>query len=356
MSREQDTAGLAGSTGQAAGGTGRPCGAGHRMAAEIAQAVAAFGAAATADHRRAVAALDLGERRAVYTVARGSSDAAANILSYEIMREAGRPVTSLPPSVFSLGQGVDLSGAAALIISQSGASDDLVRTARGARARGGAVVAITNVPGSPVEGVADVTIPIGAGPELAVPATKSVIGSVGAGMALLAAFVPGYGARASAEAFAALEGVAHPRAAHLQSQLLRARHVFVVGRDTGYGAAQEVALKLKECCAIHAEAYSSSEVLHGPLQLATNPMLVVMLDTGLDAIQDSLDTAQARLTQAGGTVIRLRPADAGVTGLTPAAAAAALLALVYPVILSTALALGHDPDAPETLAKVTRTR
>ena len=325
---------------------------GRHMASETAQAPGVFA-------RAAVARVDnvFAGKRAIYTIARGSSDAAANILSYEFMRETGLPVTSLPPSVFSLGDGVAMAEAAALVISQSGGSEDLVRSVKGAKARGATVAAITNVPGSGVEQAADMTVAMNAGPELAVPATKSVIGSVAAGMALLSAMTPGYAARAnvSAQAIADLDGTTHPRASAVQSALLRARNVFVVGRDTGYGAAQEVALKLKECCAIHAEAYSSSEVLHGPLQLATNPLMVLMLDTGAAHIQDSLDEAEKRFQAAGQDVVRLRVSDVTDAELTPAAAAALLLYLTYPIILTTAVALGHDPDAPSTLAKVTVT-
>ena len=325
---------------------------GQHMARETAEAAGVFCAAAG---QAVTASLD--GVRAIYTVARGSSDAAANVLSYEIMRETGVPVTSLPPSVFSLGNGVRLDGAAALVISQSGASDDLVRTAKGAAAAGAQVLAVTNVPGSNIEAASDVTVPIGAGPELAVPATKTVVGSIAAGMALLGAWRPVYAARAAeaCASIAALDGVAHPRSAQIRAALLRARHVYVIGRDTGYGAAHEVALKLKECCALHAEAYSSSEVLHGPLQLATNPLFVLMLDTGAAHIQDSLDSAESRFRQAGCDVIRVRSSDVGAGPLTPAAAAALQLMLLYPVILDTALALGLDPDAPSTLAKVTQT-
>ena len=325
---------------------------GHLMAAEVAQAPAVF--------VRAVAqrvAVDLGGRRTFYTVARGSSDAAANILSYEFMRELGLPMTSLPPSVFSLGRGVDLGRAVALIVSQSGASEDLVRSARGAKAGGKLVIAITNAPASPIEAVADITVPIGAGPELAVPATKTVVGAIGAGMALLGALVPDYAGRAAAAAQSvlALNGVEHPQTAMLAAALARAQHIYVIGRDTGYGAAQEVALKLKETCALHAEAYSSSEVLHGPLELVTKPLLVLILDTEAAEIQQSLDTAEARFRTAGGMVHRIRPSDAGAQALTPAAAAAALLILIYPVILAVALALTLDPDRPATLSKVTQT-
>jgi len=322
------------------------------MARESADGMGVFCATA----RRPVAAVGLARARAIYTIARGSSDAAANILSYEMMRELGVPVTSLPPSVFSLGRGVRMDGAMALVVSQSGASDDLVRSARGAAAAGAQVLAITNQPGSPVEAAASVTIPINAGPEHAVPATKSMIGSIAAGMALLSAALPDY-ARRAGQSVAALEGLdtSHPAAADLQAALLRARHVYVIGRDTGFGAAQEIALKLKECCALHAEPYSASEVLHGPLQLATNPLLVVLLDTGAAEVQDSLDQAQARFQAIGCEVHRIRPSDIGAADLTPAAAAAVLLAMLYPVILSTALALGLDPDAPAKLSKVTQT-
>ena len=330
-----------------------PLDAGHHMRAEIAEAPGVFARSAL----QAVSAPPLSNLRGIYTVARGSSDAAANILSYEVMRETGLPMTSLPPSVFSLGRGVTLTGSAVLVVSQSGASEDLVRSAKGAKSAGAKVLALINAPRSPVEAFSDTLIPIGAGPELAVPATKSVIGAIAAGMALLGSLVPDYAPRAAASAstIAAMSGKSLPQTPALLSALLRASHVYVIGRDTGYGAAQELALKIKECCALHAEAYSSSEVLHGPLQLVTNPLLILILDTEQPDVQDSLNTAEARFRGAGGTVFRLRPSDVGAKGLTPAAAAAALLYLTYPLALQTALSLGHDPDRPATLSKVTQT-
>lgn len=323
---------------------------GALMAAESAQSMAVFARAAT----QAVTLPDMPDLRAIYTIARGSSDATANILSYEFMRELGLPMTSLPPSVFSLGNGVALQNTAALVISQSGASDDLVRSAKGAAAQGACVLSITNQPGSAVQSASHMTVPINAGPEHAVPATKTVIGSVAAGMALLHALLPDYDPAPSANA---LQDVTprHPNADILRAAFLRARHIYVIGRDTGYGAAHEIALKLKECCALHAEAYSSSEVLHGPLQLATNPLMVLILDTGAPHIQDSLNSAQARFHAVGCDVHRIRVKDVLQANLTPAAAAAFLLAMMYPIILDTALALGLNPDAPETLSKVTQT-
>lgn len=327
---------------------------GAHMRAEIAEAPAVFARAiAESVSEKAKKALSGVEFRALYTIARGSSDAAANILAYEFMRELGKPMTSLPPSVYSVGRGVSLADALAVVVSQSGASEDLVRSTQGARDTGATVVSITNHPGSPVENLAHVALPIGAGPELAVPATKTVIGSVAAGMALLSVLKPDYAPRAAASAKALLAAPhSHPQAARITAALTAASHVYVIGRDTGFGAAQELALKIKETCAVHAEAYSSSEVLHGPLQLATKPLLVLLLDTGQPEIQASLDTTEARFRAISGNVFRLR---AAAPDLTPAAAAALLLALTYPIVLDTALALGHDPDRPETLSKVTQT-
>lgn len=328
---------------------------GAHMRAEIAEAPGVF-ARRLAMAVPAQTLSNLPEFGAIYTIARGSSDAAANILSYEFMRELGKPMTSLPPSIFSVGHGVKMAHALAIVVSQSGASEDLLRSAQGARDSGASVIAITNQPDSPVEKVAHATLPIGAGPELAVPATKTVIGSIAAGMALLSALNPAYAARAKASAATiATANLTHPDAAKITQALTAASHVYIIGRDTGFGAAQELALKIKETCALHAEAYSSSEVLHGPLQLATNPLLVLILDTDQPDVQDSLNTAEQRFRAISGAVFRLRPSDIGATDLTPAAAAALLLCLTYPMVLATALALGHDPDRPATLSKVTQT-
>lgn len=108
---------------------------GAHMKAEIAEAPGVFARAlaesVSEQAEQALSKLDLGAVRALYTIARGSSDAAANILAYEFMRELGKPMTSLPPSVYSVGRGVSLADALAVVVSQSGASEDLVRSAQG---------------------------------------------------------------------------------------------------------------------------------------------------------------------------------------------------------------------------------
>ena len=95
-------------------------------------------------------------------------------------------------------------------------------------------------------------------------------------MNLLASLSPSYTPAAGRSAQLFPTDVDLPILDSMVSGLLRAQNVYVIGRAAGLGAAQEVALKLKECCALHAEAYSASEVLHGPLQLVTKPLTVLI--------------------------------------------------------------------------------
>ncbi|MGE4610380.1 MAG: SIS domain-containing protein [Paracoccaceae bacterium] len=331
--------------------------AGALMRSEIQEATAKFIAMVQRDLSPLLTTVDLANTRAIYTIARGSSDAAANIIAYEFMRELAIPVTTLPPSVFSLGSGVDMTGAIGMVISQSGASSDLVKVCAGMKAQGGNTIVLTNTAGSPASKIADVTIDIGAGPELAIPATKSVICTIAAGMALLAAVKPEYAenCKTAAQAMEIAQGRELPNQKALEVALIAADSVYVIGRGCGFGAAQEIALKLKECAALHAEAYSSSEVLHGPLQLATKPLTVVILDTGEQDTQESLDIAEGRFLKAGAKVFRYSTSDMGVSDITPAAAAAAMLYAFYPVVHDVTVAQGMDPDTPETLAKITDT-
>lgn len=326
------------------------------MRSEINEAPARFVAMLNRD----LSALDVKPimaSRAIYTIARGSSDAAANILSYAFMQALGKPMTTLPPSVFSLGNGIDMAGSTGLVISQSGASSDLVKTIDGVNKRGGQTIAITNTAASPASKIADISIDMGAGPELAIPATKSVICTIAAGMALLAKLVPDYAKEcvAATEAMASIEGKSLPVLEALVTALKNSDSVFVIGRGCGFGAAQEIALKFKECAALHAEAYSASEVLHGPLQLATKPLTVLILDTQEPEIQDSLNIAEARFRGINTPVFRVSPADLGAPKTSPASAAALLLYALYAVVHDLTLALGMNPDSPETLAKVTDT-
>ena len=123
----------------------------------------------------------------IATIARGSSDHATAFLKYAIEISAGIPVASIGPSITSIyGRELRLKGCAALSISQSGGSPDIVAMTRSAKKTGALTIALTNTPDSPLGRAADVTIDLLAGRELSVAATKSFISSIVAGLAILA--------------------------------------------------------------------------------------------------------------------------------------------------------------------------
>ena len=162
------------------------------MTAKILEAPEVFASNAIADNRLTLSVIAWSKKRAVYTIAYGSSDAVANILSYLFMCRIYILMMSLPPLIFSIYKVIQMNDAAGLVFSQSGASYDLVAFTKGIRKTNRKVIALTNQPESPEEDVAHLTLPINAGVERAVLATKSVIGSIAAGMWLLTAFAPTY--------------------------------------------------------------------------------------------------------------------------------------------------------------------
>ena len=206
---------------------------------------------------------------AVVTCARGSSDHAATYAKYVIETKAGLLVSSAAPSVSSVYAATQmLEGTLFIAISQSGASPDLVRTADAARQAGAFVVAIVNVTSSPLAAIADVVLPMHAGPEKSVAATKTYIASLTAILQLVAHWTE------DGELLTALETLPLNLSAAwacdwapAAAKLLDARNFFVVGRGVGFGVAQEAALKFKETCGLHAEAYSAAEVKHGPMAI-----------------------------------------------------------------------------------------
>src|SRR5690606_28602380 len=205
----------------------------------------------------------------VATCARGSSDHAATYAKALIETTLGLVTASVSPSVGSVyGVRQRLGDALFIAVSQSGKSPDLLRNAEIAREAGARVVALVNVEDSPLAQLADVVVPLHAGPERSVAATKSYLASLSALLQLTALWKQD---AALIDALDALPGAM--RAAWdcdwspLETGLVPARNLFVLGRGIGLGAAQEAALKFKETCGLHAEAYSSAEVKHGPMAL-----------------------------------------------------------------------------------------
>ena len=214
----------------------------------------------------------------VVTVARGSSDHAANYFAYLAMVRLGIPVASLPMSLFSLHAAAFRGkGQFALALSQSGRSPDIVAAMRALDAAGATTAALVNQPDSPLAAACRWSIPLHAGPERSVAATKSYIATLAAAAALVAHWSDDQ----------ALLTALHALPGHLQTacncdwsaavdRLLAAERIMVVGRGTGLAIALEAALKFKETCAIQAEAFSSAEVRHGPMALvdAGYPLLI----------------------------------------------------------------------------------
>ena len=289
------------------------------------------------------------------TVARGSSDCVASYAAYLATALTGRIVASLPPSQATLEHSpLVLDRALVLAISQSGESPDIVETVRAAAGGGGRTVAIVNAPASPLARIAHHVLDQHAGPERSVAATKSVLCSLAVTARLLAAW--------SADE-ALLDGLATlpdhleaAAAAGLEAEPLPVQPdtpAFIVARGQGLAVAQEVALKLKETCGLHAEAFSAAELRHGPREIVGRRFLVLALALPGPGQEDV--RAAARELRAQGARVAVIEPDAGAEA--PHHRLVPLLALqtLYPVIARTAVALGRDPDRPERLAKVTRT-
>lgn len=302
--------------------------------------------------------------RLVAICARGSSNHAAAFFKYATETQLGVPVVAIGPSVASVYQTpLRLAGSAMLLISQSGRSPDLLAMAKAAQQGGAKIIAIVNDAASPAAEMADLTIPLEAGPEKSVAATKSCIASMAAGLALLADWS---GDRTLADALTelpdALRAAVEADWSPLIAPFVAARSALVIGRGIGYPIAMEAALKLKETASLHAEPYSAAEVLHGPIQIVQQGF-PVLLFRQRDAAGDSLDHCAAQLAAAGGRVF-VAGADDHEQGFMhlpvapsahPATELLSAMVSCYAVVDRIARARGFDPDTPPLLKKVTET-
>jgi glutamine---fructose-6-phosphate transaminase (isomerizing) len=309
------------------------------------------------------------------TLARGSSDHAAQHLAYLVMARLGRLVTSLPMSVLTLyGSKLRADALVSFAFSQSGQSPDLVEPTRALRAGGATTVALVNDSSSPLAAAAEHLLPLHAGPERSVAATKSCIAQLVAGARLVAAW---QGDAALAAAVAALPE-ALQRATALDwsaaiEPLREAGAMFVVARGPALAVAQEMALKFKETCGLQAEAFSGAELQHGPMALVGQGYPVLVLAPRGPA-QAGMVALAAQLAARGAHVLlAVPPAAAAALGSTlptgprmpvlPLATtghedldAITALQSFYPLVEALARARGLDPDQPRFLSKVTKTR
>ncbi len=298
----------------------------------------------------------------VLTVARGSSDHAAHYMAYLVMARLGRLVTSLPMSLVTLyAAQLQCKGLLCVAFSQSGQSPDLVAPTRQISAGGGTSVAVVNDTASSLAGAADWVLPLAAGPEQSIAATKSYVTQLVAGARLVAHW------KADQPMLGALEELPLHLAAALEQDwtamaeaLQSADKLYVIGRGTGLAVAMEAALKLKEVCGMQAEALSGAELRHGPMALVEEGYpLLIFAPRG--PAQAGLLALAADMRQRGARVILAAPSDRPEADVHLAPAAhedldpITAITSFYPAVETLARARGIDPDTPRHLAKVTCT-
>jgi glucosamine--fructose-6-phosphate aminotransferase (isomerizing) len=296
------------------------------------------------------------------TIARGSSDHAAQYMAYLSMARLGLLVTSLPMSLITLYQSkIASAGLVSMAFSQSGQSPDLVAPTQFFRSGGARTVAFVNAAASPLAEAAQFVFPLHAGPEQSVAATKSYIAQLVAGARVVAAWTQDDDLNAALQTLPqALERAVVQDWSVAVDVLKNADRLFVIGRGLGLPIALEAALKFKETCGIQAEAFSGAEVKHGPMALVDDgyPLLVFAprgpAQAGLLALADEMRGRGARVllaAPAGTPGAELPLSTTGSDDLDPIA----VVQSFYPMVEALARARGLNPDHPRHLAKVTKT-
>ncbi|MFS4437447.1 SIS domain-containing protein [Paracoccaceae bacterium GXU_MW_L88] len=299
--------------------------------------------------------------RFLISVARGSSDHACAYLKYTSELILKRPMASVGPSVNSVyGVDLDAKGALGISISQSGQSPDIVSMTESLRRQGALTVAITNNGESRLAAAADTTLPIHAGPELSVAATKTFVTSLVAGLWLLAEI------KQDAELIAAIKALpgyleeATKCDWSAAAEAMNGQSLFTLGRGPSWPISSEAALKFKETCLIHAESYSSAEVLHGPVSIVDEGFPVIAFAAGDVAEEGIAKTADA-LAFKGANVFALTDKVTSAATLPHVRTAhwltdpIAAIVSFYGMVESVAVRRGIDPDTPRHLNKVTET-
>ncbi|MFS4580658.1 SIS domain-containing protein [Phaeobacter sp. C3_T13_0] len=295
------------------------------------------------------------------TCARGTSDHAATFFKYMMETQTGLPVASIGPSVASVyNSRLKLSGFASVAFSQSGGSPDLTKLQAAASEGGARTVSILNVVDSSLGKASETVLPIYAGPETAVAATKSYVGMLFATLGILAGFTNDKELKAAMLELPDLARstlMADWSAAALP--IARSGSMFCIGRGPGFSIAAEAALKFKETCRLHAEAYSAAEVLHGPVAIAGGQFAALLFSSDGPA-SESVQAARQKLLTQGASVFSTgaehKPGVLFVPKvdhkfLTPLLQAIAF----YGFVEDLSLRLGNNPDAPAGLLKVTET-
>ena len=265
---------------------------------------------------------------------------------------------------------LDLSGSAVLGLSQSGRTPDVIAYVERARARGAFTIALTNDPGSALAEAAEAVLPLAAGPERAIAATKTYLNQVAA-LALLAASAAGSGGRMAddlrvvAEQVDALIPAVQPRIASLANAFAYVGRMFVIGRGVEFATAREIALKLLETCRVAADSLTATDLAHGPVA-ALDPLFPVWAIASADEALPAVLDAAARAHEMGATLVasgtaaeQVADADYVLPVTTPPSPLLSPLLSIVPGQLfawALAQAKGLNADEPAGLTKVTLAR
>jgi len=265
---------------------------------------------------------------------------------------------------------LDLTGSTVLALSQSGRTPDVIEFVSRARKAGALTVALTNDPASALADEAEEVLPLGAGDEQAVAATKTYLNQVGA-LGLLAAHAAGRGdefangLRRTAELVAETIPALELRVQTMALSFASIGRMFVIGRGTEFATAREIALKLLETCRVAAEPLTATDLAHGPVA-ALDPLFPVWTIASGDEALPAVVDAAARARAAGATLVASgNAADALVDAAyvlpvptPPSPLLSPLLPVVPGPLFAWALsqAKGLDPDRPVGLSKVTLAR
>ncbi|WP_153914120.1 glucosamine-6-phosphate deaminase NagB-II [Shewanella sp. TC10] len=289
----------------------------------------------------------------VMIVGRGSSDHAGVFAKYLFEIEVGIPTFAAAPSVASVyGKSLQLEGGLVIVISQSGRSPDILAQARMAKSAGAFCVALVNDETAPIKDIVDVVLPLRAGEEKAVAATKSYLATLSAIVQLTAEWTQSESLAAAVDSMpSALQTAVDSEPQLTPESLEGVNNLVVLGRGLGYAVTKEIALKMKEVCSIHAESFSSAEFLHGPVTLVEKKLAIVdacINDESFESHVEQIDN----VTQRGADLVHLNQTS---TEIHPRVAPLALLQRFYIDVAAVAVARGIDPDQPEGLKKVTQT-
>jgi glucosamine--fructose-6-phosphate aminotransferase (isomerizing) len=307
--------------------------------------------------------------RFVVIAARGSSDNTARYAQYLFGAHNRLSVSLATPSLFTYYEAApSLAGALVVGVSQSGQSPDIVAVVESGRRQGALTLAITNRPESPLALAAESTLPLLAGEERAVAATKTYTGQLCALAMLSAALEGGESRWAELARVPVLVERAIGLNAVLDDKVARyryAEHFVVVGRGFNYATAFEVALKMQETSYVLAEPYSPADLLHGPVAVIDRGFPVVLVATSgrvlddLESLTDLLERRRAELVAISDDADVLGRARVGLP--LPAGVpewVSPMVAVVPGQLFAVALARTRslDPDQPRGLSKVTETR